>query len=69
MPSLTLTTETSGHGHRLGWGHPVAAVGGSGGGTGGLSALRVPGSAVKPGDAGAGGGAEERAAGAGAGAG
>lgn len=46
----------------------MAVVGGSRGDTGGLSTLCVPISTVKPGDAGAGGGTEERIAGTGAGA-
>lgn len=52
-----------------GLGAPMAVVGGCGGDTVGLSALHVPGSAVEPRDAGAGGSAEERAAGSGTGAG
>lgn len=52
-----------------GLGAPCGHGGVSGGGTGGLSTLHVPGSAIEPGDAGAGGGTEERAAGTGAGAG
>lgn len=66
MPSLTLTWRYQGTGQG-GWGHPMAVVGGSGGGSGGLSTLCTPISTVKPGDTGAGGGAEECTAGTGAG--
>lgn len=46
---------------------PMAVVGGSGGGSGGLSTLCVLISTVKPGDAGTRGGSEECVAGTGAG--